>query len=224
MPAKTPPGNSLSLIALRLLVRLAVFGIIAALALWGLDWLRAHTDGPAAGMTALAVLLVIYALLLAVPFMPGIEIGLSLLMLKGADAAPFVWGATVVGLSLAWTAGRWLPGGWISATLRDLRLTAFADTIDRLGEQPPELRLRFVCFRAPGWLAPIIRDWRYVALALLLNLPGNVLLGGGGGLALLAGLSRIFTWPAVLLAFVIGTAPIPLLVWVAGSEVLPWTH
>ena len=93
----------------------------------------------------------------------------------------------------------------------------------RFSGEPPELRLRYLCQNAPNWLARILRDWRYVALALLLNLPGNAVVGGGGGLAIIAGLSRIFSPGATLLTFLIGTAPIPLIVWIFGPAVLPWT-
>ncbi|SNR57707.1 hypothetical protein [Puniceibacterium sediminis] len=206
---------------LRNLARLVVIGALVWMALHALDWLRMET-GPA-GMTALALLLLIYMLVLATPFMPGVEIGLAILAMKGADAAPFVWAATIVGLSLAWAFGRWLPTPWIISALRDLRLNGLADTVTRISGEPPELRLHYLCQRAPNWLGRILRDWRYVALALLMNLPGNAVVGGGGGLAMLAGLSRIFAPGATLLTFVIGTAPIPLLVWFFGPGILPWT-
>lgn len=36
---------------------------------------------------------------------------------------------------------------------------------------------------------------RYVALAVLLNIPGNVVIGGGGGIAFAAGMTRLFSFP-----------------------------
>lgn len=219
-PESAPP---IPLSALRLAVRLGVLALIV----WGgtlaLDWLSRMTDSPAFNMAALGLILLVYALLLAVPFMPGIEIGFTLLMMRGADAAPFVWAATVLGLMLAYAAGRWLTPGLIVGVFRDLRLQRAADLLDQMGDVPAEQRLQSLCQRAPGWLRPLIRDWRYVALALLLNLPGNAMIGGGGGLALMAGFSRIFSAPATLLTFVMCTAPLPILIWIFGVNVLPWT-
>lgn len=206
---------------LRNLARLAVIGVLVWASLLALDWLRMET-GPS-GMAALALLLLIYMLILATPFMPGVEIGLALLVMRGADAAPLVWAATVMGLCLAWLVGRWLPTPWIISALRDLRLDTPADMVARISGTPSDLRLRYLCRHAPNWLARILRDWRYVALALMLNLPGNVVVGGGGGLAMLAGLSRIFAPAATFLTFLVGTAPIPLAVWIFGPRFLPWT-
>ena len=44
---------------------------------------------------------------------------------------------------------------------------------------------------APTRLLPFLLRYRYVALALAFNLPGNAVLGGGGGIAMMAGLSGI---------------------------------
>ncbi|PIL14827.1 hypothetical protein P775_26335 [Puniceibacterium antarcticum] len=207
---------------LRTMARLALIGALVWVAVTALDWLRMETG--AAGMATLGLLLVIYALLIALPFMPGVEIGLALLAMRGADAAPFVWAATVAGLCLAWVLGRALPTPWIIGALRDLHLTRPAERITRFSGEPPDLRLRYLCQQAPDWLARILRDWRYLALALLMNLPGNVVLGGGGGLAMTAGLSRIFAPVPTLLTFVLGTAPVPLIVWIFGPGILPWTN
>ena len=54
------------------------------------------------GMTAL------YALVLAIPFVPGVEIGLSMMMIRGADAALPVYLATIAGLTLAYLVGRYV--------------------------------------------------------------------------------------------------------------------
>jgi hypothetical protein len=206
---------------LRNLARLAVIALLVWVALQALHWLRIETG--AAGMVALALLLLIYAFMLAMPFMPGVEIGLAILAMKGADAAPYVWIATVAGLTIGWLTGRWVPTPWIVGALRDLRLNGAADMVERFSGVPPALRLRYLCQRAPNWLAWILRDWRYVALALLMNLPGNAVVGGGGGLAMIAGLSRIFSPFGTVLTFLLGTAPIPLIVWIFGPAILPWT-
>ena len=52
---------------------------------------------------------------------------------------------------------------------------------------------------------------RYVVLALLFNMPGNSVLGGGGGIAFIAGLSGRYRFWAYLLSVLIAVAPFPLL-------------
>ncbi|MGB3315212.1 MAG: hypothetical protein WBB85_12430, partial [Albidovulum sp.] len=61
------------------------------------------------------------------------------------------------------------------------------------------------------------RTLTYVLLALLINLPGNSLLGGGGGILLLAGMSRLFSPLATLATVAIAVAPVPILVYLMGE-------
>ena len=63
-----------------------------------------------------------------------------------------------------------------------------------------------------GRLAALLFDHRYLTLAVCLNVPGNSVLGGGGGIALLCGLSRQFSWRSFLLILAIATSPVPILV------------
>jgi len=46
-------------------------------------------------------------------------------------------------------------------------------------------------------------------LILTLNIPGNSLVGGGGGIAFIAGLSGLFSYPAYLATILIAVAPVP---------------
>ena len=55
-------------------------------------------------------LLVLYTVLLVMPFVPGVEIGLALLLVFGAAMAWPVYGATVLALSIAFAAGRLASG------------------------------------------------------------------------------------------------------------------
>jgi hypothetical protein len=53
-------------------------------------------------------------------------------------------------------------------------------------------------------------------LALAFNLPGNTLLGGGGGIALAAGMSGLYRPVAYLATVVLAVAPVPLLFLITG--------
>ena len=48
-------------------------------------------------------------------------------------------------------------------------------------------------------------------IALLLNLPGNALIGGGGGIGLIAGMSRVYSFPRYFLLVGLAITPLPLL-------------
>jgi hypothetical protein len=64
---------------------------------------------------------------------------------------------------------------------------------------------------------------RYLLVALLVNLPGNALLGCGGGIALSPGLSRVFQPAAMVATLAVAVSPVPLAVWTFGlSPAVAW--
>ena len=67
------------------------------------------------------------------------------------------------------------------------------------------------------WLSLLIR-YRYVASAAAFNLPGNSLLGGGGGLAILAGMSGMFALVPFFITVALAVAPIPIAVLAMGYQ------
>lgn len=216
-----PPRGAWLRIALRLGAVLAVAFAVSR----GIDFVLsgATTIGAGGGVLMLgllAAILAVYALLIAVPFVPGIEIGLTLIMLRGPPVAPFVYLATVAGLTLAFLVGRHVRPGWLHRLLIDLRLRRLAALVDEIA--PLSQRRRLALFRAwlPGRLGALVVNFRYVALALLVNLPGSALIGGGGGIALTAGLSGMFTTRWTLVTFALAVAPVPLAVWIFGPAVL----
>lgn len=207
----------------RSVIRLALLAAIAWAGLQAFELVSARAS-TAASTAALIVIIIAYAALLAIPFMPGIELGLTLLMMRGAEVAPLVWLATVAGLTLAFVLGRLMPSEMLARALDDLHLKRAARLIRRLSGQPQNLRLRWLCLQTPRLVRPVLRDWRYIALGLVLNVPGNAVIGGGGGIAMLAGLSGVFRPAAALATFLLATLPVPLAVWLFGPDILPWTH
>ncbi|WP_322893674.1 MULTISPECIES: hypothetical protein [unclassified Yoonia] len=205
------------------------FGVIlglVALAALGFDWLQAQlalleSDASARAMTRLIVMvLVVYALLLAMPFVPGVEIGIALLIIQGAAVAPFVYLATVAGLALAFLVGQIVSLVWLIGALKDLRLHRIAAWLDRLDDVPRDRRLEAMQDKLPRWLVPLVVKYRYATVAIAINTPGNIAFGGGGGIMLVAGLSRLFSTPAMIALVAFATAPVPLVVWIWGTEVL----
>ncbi|MBB5721626.1 hypothetical protein FHS72_001238 [Loktanella ponticola] len=189
---------------------------------WSMDFVSGMNamSGSGAMIGLIAVSLVIYALLIATPFMPGIEVGIALLMLKGASVAPFVYLATVVGLMVAYVIGQTIPLAWLHKVFRDLRLKKACAFIDRIETTPPAERQAAQRALLPAWLAKLTIDYRYATIGLLLNVPGTFAIGGGGGILMAAGLSRLFSGWAIFVTLLVATLPVPLVVWVMGVSVL----
>lgn len=220
-----PPRRvGLARTALRLGLVIGLIVLLNGLAGWAMvaEGRLDDTDTALWRAALLLGVLLSYALLLAVPFMPGVEIGVSLMLMQGPGIAPAVWIATVLGLSLAYLVGAWVPYARLHRIAADLRLVRICALLGRLERTPQHARLRLMRQRLPGWLSTLLVARRHLLLAVLLNLPGNALLGGGGGLALLAGLSRLYSAPAAILTIALGTAPVPLAVWLWGDAVLVW--
>ena len=51
-----------------------------------------------------------------------------------------------------------------------------------------------------------------------INVPGNIALGGGGGLLLFAGLSRLFAPLPLLVTLIVAISPVPVAVWFMGYD------
>jgi hypothetical protein len=160
---------------------------------------------------------VCFVVLTAIPFIPGAEIGLGLLMVLGASGALGVYLAMVAALCLAFAAGRIVPPARIAALFGALGLVRARDLVLRTADFAEADRAAFIAEHAPARWVPFLLRNRYVALALLFNLPGNVILGGGGGIAFAAGASRLFgTW-AYVATVLLAVAPVPLMFWLFGA-------
>lgn len=161
-----------------------------------------------------------YAALIAVPFVPGIEIGITLMMIRGAEVAPMVYIATVAGLLAAYFIGRFVSYDWLHRVLMDLRLKRACRFLERTKDLARQQRLDMLRGWLPDWLGGVALNFRYVTLALLINLPGNAVAGGGGGICMMAGWSRLFAPWLVVLTIALAVLPVPALVWFSGIDIL----
>ncbi len=212
--------------AIRLILRLGVIFGIVLLAKLGMDALSAkvtqlESDSAKGAMIGLIILVLIgYALMLAIPFLPGVEIGIAVLLIQGASAAPYVYLATLTGLSLAFLFGQFVPLDRLSRFCADLYMFRVCALLHTIKTTPLDQRLTTLNDRLPRWLAPVLINYRYVTLGALINLPGNIALGGGGGIMMAAGLSRLFRTQHTIIAIAIFTLPVPLAVWIMGTDIL----
>jgi hypothetical protein len=203
-------------------------GLVAAIILFNIAasfGLTALTDGPLgtgadkALMTGL-LLLLLYAVLLAIPFVPGVEIGISMLVMQGSAAAPFVYAATILGLCFSFFLGRAFSRTLPCGFLKTMGLPRACDFVDRMKDLDRQGRLALLEDAAPAWIGTWLLQRRYLLLAVLLNIPGNSFVGGGGGIVLVAGLSRLFSRSGTVVTIALATAPVPALVYFFGPDLL----
>ena len=153
---------------------------------------------------------ILYVLLLSLPFVPGVELGVVLMCVFGKEGIVFVYFATIAGLSLAFLMGRLLPKNWIEPRLQKLGFSQTCDDqVDEIEGMLDKLSLNqiFCGSRFRSFLS----KYRYLAIGVLFNTPGNYLIGGGGGISLACGISRSISWKWFLLTVVLAVSPVPLL-------------
>ncbi len=133
------------------------------------------------------VISLIYSLMLAIPFIAGVEIGICLMAFFGLKGIFAAYVGTVLGLSLAYFLGKRV-GRFYTLQQKDLTIVK---------------RIRAFSFYVPRWLS----------LALLINTPGNAIFGGGGGIAMAFGMERNVTNTVFFSVITLATLPVPLLVY-----------
>jgi len=153
----------------------------------------------------------LYVLLMAIPFMPGIEIGLALMILLGNKGALLIYLCTVMALAISFIIGKKTPPHLIMQLLNWLHLYRASALVAQLEPLDQQQRLKYLYEKAPTKLVPFLLKHRYLAIVAILNLPGNALIGGGGGISVIAGMSKIFPFYVFILLVSVAVAPIPLL-------------
>jgi hypothetical protein len=221
-PNLTPPKNRAAAIV-RTIIRMAVLVAVVFAVNLGLNWVldSAKLSGSGVSLTAIIVVsLIAYTLLMAMPFVPGIEIGVSLLLMQGAAVAPYVFVATFLGLAIGFTLGRYIRTDFICNALNDLGFKRACGLLQRLQPLNQNERLTLLQNNVPAWLGVNLVRYRYLLIAVSLNVPGNFVIGGGGGIALIAGMSRMFSPFGTLLTFAISVSPVPIAVYIFGTGFL----
>lgn len=205
-----------------LALRVGILIAVIVLATWGVHLIRdaldlqIRPDNEQQVHKAIMIGAVAYIALLAMPFVPGAEIGIALLAGFGAAIAPLIYVCTVAAMMLAFTIGRFLPISALEQFFRVLRLTRAADLVARAASLSKDDRLEMLLEGQSKRTVSIAVRYRYVAIALAVNMPGNSIIGGGGGIMIVAGLSGIFTPLATFLTIVIAVSPVPLAVMFLG--------
>ncbi|WP_324754933.1 hypothetical protein [Roseovarius sp. Pro17] len=153
---------------------------------------------------------VLFVVLAAIPFVPGAEVGFTLLLIFGGQAAPLVYFGMVGSLIFAYVVARLVPASFLGLALNWFGLRKAANLILELDAAHPDDRLNMLSRITPRGVSQRLLRHRYLLLAVALNTPGNSLLGGGGGLAFVAGASRLFAFWPFLATIICAVAPVPL--------------
>lgn len=206
------PGASLGGIVLRVVILIAVL----VLATWGAHMVRdalnlqIRPDNEQQVHRMIMLGSAAYIGLLALPFVPGAEIGLAMLAAFGAAIAPLIYVCTVASMILAYTAGRFLPIDLLRRVLSTLRMNRAADLVARAAPLSGEDRVAMLLDGQAARALRLAVRYRYIALAVAVNTPGNSVIGGGGGIMLMAGLSGIFSPIATVATIALAVSPVPL--------------
>lgn len=161
-----------------------------------------------------------YAFLIAIPFVPGVEIGLTLIAMLGPAIVLLVYLSTIVGLLASFAVGRLISLKALIPLLEDLHLRRASQLLTTIEPMKMDDRLAFLVSKTPNRLVPFLLRHRYITLAIVVNLPGNILIGGGGGIALIAGTSRLFSLFGFLITIAFAVSPVPLAILLFGKEIL----
>jgi hypothetical protein len=194
---------------------LTIFVLLAGGTFFG-GWLIQHFDFAdyLSGGSILNLKIIIVAAIFmgasAIPFVPGAEIGFGLMVMFGGRIVILVYMCMVTALLIAFLAGRFVPTSVVVKIFHSLGVKRAYDFFDRLQRMEIDERINLLINNAPCKLAPTFTRHRYLAIMLLLNAPGNSLLGGGGGIAFICGMSGMFSVLNFTLAILTAVAPVPL--------------
>lgn len=201
-----------------LLLRVALVLCLIAAATWAVHVIRdaldmqMRPDNEQHMHQVIMIGAVAFVVLLAIPFVPGAEVGLALLAGFGPGIAPLIYVCTVAAMMLAFMIGRFMPIEGLQALLHLLRLHRAADLVGRAAPLSSDERVAMLLDGQSKRVLSLAVRYRYIALALAVNTPGNSLIGGGGGLMMMAGLTGLFTPFLTFLTVLLAVAPVPLAV------------
>ncbi len=222
MPPKSPATARYGPFLLKLTGFVLLIVVANMAAEWVVDTLKFEIRPSNENMVhrMVTICAIVYAVLIAIPFVPGVEIGLTLIAMLGPPIVFLVYVSTLAGLSMAFVAGRLIPLTGLIRLLRELHFHRASRLLDTIEPMDREGRLAFLVSKAPNRFVPTLLRHRYLALAIVINLPGNIVIGGGGGIALMAGASKLYSVPGFLATIVLAVAPVPLAILLFGTTVV----
>jgi hypothetical protein len=138
------------------------------------------------------------------------------MLLLGSKSALLIYLCTLIALSISYTIGRFFPLHIVRRFLDWLYLEKASELVSLLEPLNQQKRLEFLNRKTPSKIAPFLLKHRFVTLAVVLNLPGNALIGGGGGIGLVVGMSKLVSFYKYFLVMAVAILPVPLCVYIQG--------
>jgi len=160
----------------------------------------------------IGMLLLIYAICMMLPFMPAIELGLVLLAMLDIQGVIMLYGITVVALSISFAVGQLVPIQVLARLFHFLHFRRAAELVKVAGSYGEQEQVERLIQHSPRRLVPFLLRHRYGVFGVAVNTPGNVLLGGAGGIAMISGISRLFNFGSFVLMVMIAVSPLPVIV------------
>lgn len=213
----TPPSDgSRRSERIRFVGRLVLLVVIFASVYWLGDRLELRVNEMLASLKErnpqiLLAALALYVLFLAIPFVPGVELGIIVMLVGGVEGVALVYSATLMSLSLSYGLGRMVPVSILGGLFGWLGFRRAETLVYEMDEMSAHQRMLYLTRRIPGRWLPFFLRHRYLAVAVALNTPGNVLIGGGGGIGMVAGISGLFPFGHYLVLIAVAVSPVPLM-------------
>lgn len=185
------------------------------------NWLFSSIRIDAQSATAMPIIwmlvpvFIIYFICSGLPFVPASEIGFGLLIIFGGEIAPLVVAVAAAGLITSFLVGRFVSKRQLARFLEYFGLVRAPAFLRKLRTMTSNQTLDYLLSDAPRKLGPIMLKYRYLGIVALLNIPGNAVIGGGGGIAFMAGVSGVFGTTGFIIATIIGVLPYPLFFFIA---------
>ncbi len=158
----------------------------------------------------IVLLFVAYVICMILPYLPAIELGLILLAILDIQGVLLLYPTTVLALLISHLIGRLIPVSVLKRLLRFFRFERASELLCAHGECDETRQVSLLIEHAPKRFIPYLLNHRYCVFAVAINTPGNMIIGGAGGIAMMSGMSRVFGTGKFLVTTMIAVLPLPI--------------
>jgi len=159
----------------------------------------------------IGLLVLVYVVCMILPFMPAIELGLVLLAMLDIQGVVWLYLVTVVALTVSYGIGRLIPVSMLKKLFEYLHFHRASELLCSAEICDEKEQINRFIEHAPKRLIPFLLRHRYCVFAVAINTPGNMIIGGAGGITMMSGLSRLFGFRQFTLTLLIAVSPLPIL-------------
>jgi hypothetical protein len=159
----------------------------------------------------IGLLVLVYAVCMILPFMPAIELGLVLLAMLDIPGVLMLYLLTVVALMISYGVGKLIPIHVLKRMFVFLHFPRASELLCSAEVCDEKEQINRFIEHAPKRMIPFLLRHRYCVFAVVINTPGNMVIGGAGGIAMMSGLSRLFGFRQFALTILIAVSPLPIL-------------